>query len=556
MDLRDLLQTIRRKLFRKRYALEDELSGLRDTHTHTVTELDAVRSELSQTREQDARQVVDLQQQLVVVKSERKAAQDHVQLLETSLTEAAAREKNAGQQVQSLEAKLDETRSQYEASVGQTQETLGRLQSEQQDLLGLQTDLAKTFHEVGKQMLESAQTRTPQPRLSTLQTAMLGLLLFLSGVLLSVLVMRTAIPAVDLAPLNNSMIDLQQLMRMQVESYDGLLKIFKESLERETVAPGAKPDSPDTAPADSPDVTSDSPDVSSDSPDVTPADSPDANLTPRHLPEHQRADLALLGFEAGSDVEAALAQFRALYLPVANGKPKPSTDQVDAALAYYAGLARKDSKKYRLGSDILAAIRLASKRTGVEFAFLMELAATESSFNPAAMAPTSTAAGLYQFKDDTWLDTIKTYGHRYGLDAIKQRIVYSVDSKGVRQPSISDPDQLAAALDLRMQPRFSALLAAEHVRRNKRHLSSSLDRKLERTDLYLTHFFGASGAISFLKALAEHPHKFASEIFPEPARRNRSIFHNKEKKPRTVAEIYRLFARKFNTDRFRDGESG
>ncbi|MGB5259774.1 MAG: transglycosylase SLT domain-containing protein, partial [Gammaproteobacteria bacterium] len=441
MNLRDFLHTIRRKLFRKRFALEAELTTLRDEHAHTVTELGTVRSELSQTREQDARQVVDLQQQLFVVKSERKAAQDHVQLLETSLADATARQQGAEQQVQSLESRLDETRSRHEANLGQTQETLRQLQSEQQDLQTLQTDLAKTFHQVGKQMLESAQTRTPQPRLSPLQSAMLGLLLFFSGALLSVLVMRAAVPAVDLAPLHDSMIDLQQLMRMQVESYDELLNIFKESLNRETAVPDAPLDSPDKA-----------------------SDSPDARLTPGRLLERQRADLALLGFEAANDVEAALAQFRMLYLPVAHGKPEPSSDEVDKTLGYYADLARKDSAKYRLDSDILGAIRLASKRTGVEFGFLMELAATESSFNPQAAASTSTAVGLYQFKENTWLDTIKAYGHKYGLDAIRQRINYTVDSKGVRQPTISDPDQLAAALDLRLQPRLSALLAAEYVR--------------------------------------------------------------------------------------------
>jgi hypothetical protein len=525
MNLQATLQTLRHKAFPKRYALETELSSLREEHAHTVTELGSVRDELSHTREQDARQLADVQQQLSVARSERNSAQDHVQLLETSLAEATARQQDAEQQIHSLEGKLDQQRSQHEASVGQTEETLQRLQSEQQNLLNLQTDLAKTFHEVGKQMLESAQTRTPPPRLSPLQTAFMGLLLFLSGALVSGLVVRYAVPATDLTPVRDSIVNLQQLMRMQVDSYDELLKFLKESLDRETAAP------------------------------EIPQATPDAVLPRRYL-EQQRADLALLGFAATEDLDASLAQFRALYLPTARGKPAASVDEVDAVLGRYAELARKDREKYRLDSEVLAAIRLASKRTGVEFSFLMELAATESSFNPQAKSSTSTAVGLYQFKEDTWLDTIKAYGHKYGLDAIKRRIEYVVDGKGVSQPIISDPDQHAAALDLRLQPRLSALLAGEHVRRNQRQLSSTLDRKPGRTDLYLTHFFGARGAISFLKALAEDPQKIGVDIFPGPAKRNRSIFQNKASKPRTVAEIYKLFARKFNTDRFRDGESG
>ena len=527
MTWRDSLETIRHKAFRKRYALETELSGLREEHVQTVAELGSVRDELTETREADAHQLADLQLQLAGVQNERQSAQYHVQILEKSLAEAATRERGAEQKIRSLESQLDETRSQQEASLGKTEETLRHLQSEQEHLLSLQSDLTRTFHEVGKQMLETAHTPvTHAPRLSPWLSALLGLLLFLAGALLSGLIVRNAIePSVNFTPLQESMIGLQRLMQSQMERHEELLKILTDMLNRETAKPEEPPPEPKA-------------------------------VLPKRLLERQRTDLALLGFEAKPSVETALQQFRSLYLPTRRGKPVVSDDEVDSVLRKYAGLARKDSAKYRLKSEIPAAIRLASKRTGVEFAYLMELAATESSFNPRAKASTSSAVGLYQFKEDTWLDTIKVYGHKYGLDAIKQRIAYETDSKGVAQPTISDPKELAAALDLRMQPRMSALLAAEHVRRNKRQLVSSIDRKPERTDLYLTHFFGANGAISFLKALSEDPQKIARELFPGPAKRNLSIFQTRAEKPRTVAEIYRLFARKFNTDRFADGESG
>jgi hypothetical protein len=71
--------------------------------------------------------------------------------------------------------------------------------------------------------------------------------------------------------------------------------------------------------------------------------------------------------------------------------------------------------------------------------------------------------------------------------------------------------------------------------------------------MYLTHFFGTSGAISFLKVLEEHPDRIAGEIFPGPARRNRNIFQTRSRTPRTVAEVYRVLGRKFNTARYEEG---
>lgn len=225
-------------------------------------------------------------------------------------------------------------------------------------------------------------------------------------------------------------------------------------------------------------------------------------------------------------------------------------------MIHYADLARADGKKYQLDEQVLAAIRLSSLRTRVDFSFLMELADVESDFDPLARSPTSDAAGLYQFRANTWLDAVRAYGSKYGLGKYATRIEYIVDSQGVMQAMIKDTAVHDTVLGLRFDPRLSALLAAEHVRKSIQRLSSSLERQPGRTDLYLTHFFGTTGAISFLKALADDPGKVAGEIFPGPARRNRTIFQNKADKPRTVAEIYKLFDRKFNTSRYEDSESG
>ena len=61
-----------------------------------------------------------------------------------------------------------------------------------------------------------------------------------------------------------------------------------------------------------------------------------------------------------------------------------------------------------------AAIRRASASTGVDFDFLMKTAQRESAMNPAARARTSSAAGLFQFIEQTWLATLKQHGGKHG----------------------------------------------------------------------------------------------------------------------------------------------
>jgi hypothetical protein len=226
---------------------------------------------------------------------------------------------------------------------------------------------------------------------------------------------------------------------------------------------------------------------------------------------------------------------------------------VDAALQVYADTARADAQRYAIDGTVLAAIRLASSRTGVEFSYLMELAAVESGFDPKATAGTSTASGLYQFKDERWLDAILEYGDKYGLGHYASQVHYRRDDNGSKKPLIEDADLHQRVLDLRFDPHLAALLAAEQVLNGRERLVNTLERQPDRTELYLTHFLGTSGAIRFLKALAENPNRIAGEIFPGPARRNRGVFQASNRTPRTLTEIYRVLSAKFNTARY--GES-
>ena len=270
----------------------------------------------------------------------------------------------------------------------------------------------------------------------------------------------------------------------------------------------------------------------------------------------QQENLLTLGFDLGEAdgfkgprTQQSIAEFRALYLPE-NAKQLQVAD-IAVIMEAYAKLARNDAARFGIDTGIVAAIRLSSVRTNVDFTYLMKLAATESNFEPESEAPNSSATGMYQFTHDTWLNAIKRYGKRYGFLAdYAAKIKYNVTPNGYQRPTMQDNSMYQHLLALRKNPRISAMMAAETVRDSQRNLVSVFDREPTQTDLYLTHFLGTSAAITFLRSLEQSPGTPAVEIFPRAASSNYNIFHPKSCGPRTVDEVYAFLEEKFSTHRY------
>ena len=156
---------------------------------------------------------------------------------------------------------------------------------------------------------------------------------------------------------------------------------------------------------------------------------------------------------------------------------------------------------------------------------------------------------MFQFKDAAWLEAIRTFGANYGLsDDVIQ--VPLIDDKGDEPPPIVNDPLQQEVLAMRLNPRLSTLMMTENIKRNLRDLSQIPGWEPGRTDLYLGHYFGADGAVVFLKALDEEPAAIAAEIFPEWAAQNPSVFQNRQQQSRSVAQVYQWLDRKFNTARY------
>ncbi len=192
------------------------------------------------------------------------------------------------------------------------------------------------------------------------------------------------------------------------------------------------------------------------------------------------------------------------------------------------------------GNRVTNAIALASRRTGMDFAYLLGQAKIESSFNPTARAATSSATGLYQFVDQSWLGVINQHGAKYGLDWAAN----AIQATGQGRYYVADPVLRQQILDLRNHPETASVMAAEHASDNKAYLESRLGRTAQPVDLYLAHFLGVGGAAKFLAAHDQNPGAPAASLFPAAARANRPVFYDRAGYPRSLADIRNNFADK------------
>lgn len=194
----------------------------------------------------------------------------------------------------------------------------------------------------------------------------------------------------------------------------------------------------------------------------------------------------------------------------------------------------------RAGPQVTAAIQKASLKTGVDFTYMMEKAAAESSFDTDAKAKTSSARGLYQFIESTWLQMVDRYGEKYGLEDYADKI--SANGK------VADPALRREILALRDDPEIASLMAGEFAAENKRSMINAgiPADKIGSTELYLAHFLGAGAASEFIKAKEDNPLAPAADIFPRAAKANRNVFYNsKTQEARSLGEIYAFFDKKF-----------
>lgn len=191
---------------------------------------------------------------------------------------------------------------------------------------------------------------------------------------------------------------------------------------------------------------------------------------------------------------------------------------------------------------VLAAIRAASDTTGVAFPYLLAKAYRESGFDAGADAASSSAAGIFQFTRQTWLDLFQRHGARYGQATLAARIARV---RGVA--TVADAAAARRILALRHDPALAAHLAAEYTRENREVLERALGRRTTPEELYIAHFLGPQGALQLLRAARANPDLAAAEVFPDAAASNPALFTPKGELV-SVASLHRGLVRTFRRE--------
>lgn len=184
-------------------------------------------------------------------------------------------------------------------------------------------------------------------------------------------------------------------------------------------------------------------------------------------------------------------------------------------------------------SVVESAIQRASSATGVDFTFLMGTAKRESGYNPSAKAGTSSASGLFQFVDQTWLSTLKKHGAKYGYARYADLIQQGSDGRY----RVSGDEARKAVLGLKLDPHAASLMAGELASDHASYLRGRVGRSPTAGELYAAHFLGPHGSARLIEAVGTSPGASAAALFPEAAAANRSIFY-RDGRAATVSEVY------------------
>ena len=195
-----------------------------------------------------------------------------------------------------------------------------------------------------------------------------------------------------------------------------------------------------------------------------------------------------------------------------------------------------------LSAVVESAVRSAAGATGVDFDYLLRTAKRESGFNPLAHAGTSSAAGLFQFVEQTWMATLKRHGAAHGFARYADLI-----GEEHGRFSTSGPEAHRAVMDLRFDPHASAVMAAELASDHAAYLRGRTGREPTGGELYAAHFLGPSGSARLIEAASTTPGLTAATLFPEAAASNHGVFY-RNGSPVTVSQLYQTLSRAAGAD--------
>lgn len=216
-------------------------------------------------------------------------------------------------------------------------------------------------------------------------------------------------------------------------------------------------------------------------------------------------------------------------------------------------LQSKDAKRLQLARSLKAylkendfderlsaAIYKASLKTGVDFELMVLNAKMESDLGRATIAEHTSARGVFQYIEPTWLTLMRRYGDELGYGHYAKAI------KRAKYPGLpyiegNNPYLKAEILALRHDIDTAAMIKAYQVREESDTIKSIKHGRVTATDHYIVHMLGLPLAKRFYKMRASmSTTPVANSSIPamrEAAHMNRAFFYS-GKRALTAREVY------------------
>ncbi|PCI57085.1 MAG: hypothetical protein COB36_02105 [Alphaproteobacteria bacterium] len=192
----------------------------------------------------------------------------------------------------------------------------------------------------------------------------------------------------------------------------------------------------------------------------------------------------------------------------------------------------------------------ASTVTHIDFELLIITAMIESDLGRVTKSSTSSARGIFQYIEPTWLVLIKRYGSRIGQGDYTNSITINAESY---LPEIASDSQFTIKdiLTLRDNTKIASLIKAYQLKDEAKIVAKyKAGQRINATDHYIVHMLGLSQAHTFYALLKNESSNILANLeskgFKEAMRLNPTFFYNAQNKALSAADAYIQFHHKIS----------
>lgn len=206
---------------------------------------------------------------------------------------------------------------------------------------------------------------------------------------------------------------------------------------------------------------------------------------------------------------------------------------------------REYARLEKLDPSVIDTLQRIAAETNTDFELLVAKAMLESDLGRNMTSPVSTARGIFQYIENTWLTLIHRYGERIGYKNYQNSIEIDAETgqaRVVKTSSISKAD----ILDLRFDPYAAAKIKAYQIKDETGLIQEFKgESDLNAADHYIAHMLGLALAKEFYDLKNQESGEIlahsSNPLFREAVALNRPFFYDEDGRGLTASQAYTYF---------------